>query len=287
MQYHASLGTTTLLASLASAPLDELERGIRTLRPLVDDGTLAGIHLEGPYLSAARRGAHDPGMLRSPDLAEMQRLIETGGGTVRMVTLAPELDGAEAVVPWLVANGVTVALGYSDCDAETARAAFGWGARVVTHLFNGMAPLRHSAPGLVGAALLDDRVTLELILDGQHVSRDAVEILRRTAPGRMALVSDAMSSTGCPDGDFAIAGSRVQVRDGVAMLADGSSLAGSTAALGVGLALLSSIPGVSLSDAVAATSATAAQAIGLRQPGIHPGADADLLLLGERPAPAS
>ncbi|MFC5500690.1 N-acetylglucosamine-6-phosphate deacetylase [Lysinimonas soli] len=279
--HHASLGTTTLLASLASAPIGALERGIRTLRPLVEDGTLAGIHLEGAYLSPRRRGAHDLGMLRSPDLGEMRRLVGAGGGAVRMVTLAPELDGAEVVVRWLAANGVTVALGHSECDADTARAAFGWGARVVTHLFNGMAPLHHRAAGLVGAALVDQRVTLELILDGQHVGPEAVEIARRTAPGRIALVSDAMSATGCPDGAFTIAGSPVRVRDGVATTADGSSLAGSTSTLGVGLAILLSTTGVTLREAVAATSTTAAQAIGLPHSGIHPGAAADLLLLGD------
>ena len=277
--YHAAHGTTTLMASLASAPLDSLERSIRTLRPLVEDGTFAGIHLEGPYLSTAQRGAHDPSLLRSPSIDEIKRLIGLGGGTVRMVTIAPELEGAEAVVRWLESQGVIVALGHTDCDAETARAAFGWGASVATHLFNGMRPLHHRAPGLAGAALVDERVTVELILDGHHVSREAAEIVRRCAPNRLALVSDAMSATGCGDGDFAIAGSAVRVTDGVAMLEDGSSLAGSTTTLAASFGRLNSLPGMTLGEAVNATSTTPSRAIGVGPSGLKTGAPANLVVL--------
>jgi N-acetylglucosamine-6-phosphate deacetylase len=277
--HHAEHGTTTLMASLASAPLDSLERSILTLRPLVEDGTLAGLHLEGPYLSPARRGAHDPALLRSPDLDEITRLVDAGDGTVRMVTIAAELDGAEAVVRWLVANGVIVALGHTDCDADTARAAFGWGASVVTHLFNGMRPLHHRDPGLVGVALADDSVTIELIFDGHHVSGEAAEIVRRSAPNRLALVSDAMAATGCGDGEFEIAGSAVRVTGGVAMLEDGSSLAGSTTTVAGSFGLLLSFPGMTMLEAVTATSTTASRAIGLPWSGMQAGAEANLVVL--------
>lgn len=277
--FHAAHGTTTLVASLASAPLDALERSIRTLRPLVEDGTLAGIHLEGPYLSPVRRGAHDPSLLRSPSVDEIKRLVGSGGGTVRMVTIAPELSGAEDVVRWLVSVGVTVALGHSDCDTETARAAVGWGASVVTHLFNGMRPLHHRAPGLVGVALVDERVTVELILDGHHVDREAAEIIRRCSPNRLALVSDAMSATGCEDGEFGIAGSTVRVTDGVAMLEDGSSLAGSTTTVGASFNRFLSFPDMTIPEAVRATSTVASRALRLQPTRIQPGADANLIVL--------
>jgi N-acetylglucosamine-6-phosphate deacetylase len=279
VDHHASRGSTRMMASIATAPLSTLERSVAALRPHVEDGALLGIHLEGPYLSEAHRGAHDPALLRRPDVAEVRRLLAAGGGAVRMMTIAPELDGAEAVIRLLVDEGVVVALGHTSCDAETARDAFDHGATVVTHLFNGMPGLRHRAPGLVGAALVDDRVTVELILDGHHVSAEAAEIVRRTAPGRLALVSDSMAATGRSDGDYGIGGSAVRVRDGVAMLADGSSLAGSTITVADGFRALVDRLRSPLPAAVEAAGTTAARAVGVTDAGLRPGSRADLVVL--------
>jgi N-acetylglucosamine-6-phosphate deacetylase len=273
--FHARRGTTSLVASVATAPLDALEAAVRSLRPHVESGMFAGIHLEGPYLSPERRGAHNPALLRDPALAEVRSLVAAGAGAVRMVTIAPELPGAEECIRWLAANGVTVAIGHSDADAATASAAFGWGASVVTHLFNGMRPLHHREPGIIGAALVDDRVVVELILDGQHVRAEAAEIVRRSAPGRLALVSDSMAAAGLGDGDYDLAGSAVRVRDGVATLVHGDSLAGSTATVSVGFRTLVTA-GVPLVDAVAITSATPSRALGLPDP-LAVGSRADLL----------
>jgi N-acetylglucosamine-6-phosphate deacetylase len=275
--YHAARGTTSLVASLATAPLDDLAAGIARIRPLVERGDLAGIHLEGPYLSPLRRGAHNPALLRSPDLAEIRSLVESGGDTVRMVTIAPELVGAEKSIRWLASHRVVVALGHSDADAATARAAFGWGATVVTHLFNGMRPLHHRDPGLVAAALIDERVTVELILDGHHVAPEAASVVRRAAPGRLALVSDSMSASGCGDGVYDLAGSAVRVDDGVATLVHGDSLAGSTATVSTGFAILATL-GAPLAEAVELTSTTAARALGLAVP-LTVGSPADLLVV--------
>ena len=275
--FHARRGTTTLVASVATAGLDSLEASIRSLRPSVENGTLAGIHLEGPYLSPERRGAHNPDLLRVPRVDEIRALVATGGGTVRMITIAPELEGAEESIRWLAATGVVAAVGHSDADASTARAAFGWGATVVTHLFNGMRPLHHREPGIVGAALTDDRVIVELILDGQHVAAEAAEIVRRAAPGRLALVSDSMSATGCGDGDYDLAGSAVRVSNGVATLVEGDSLAGSTATVSTGFGLLVA-GGTPLPEAVAITSTTPARALGLAEP-LAVGSPADLLVV--------
>jgi N-acetylglucosamine-6-phosphate deacetylase len=279
--YHSSRGTTTLLASVASASIEDLGRAIIRLRTLVEDGTLAGIYLEGPYLSQERRGAHNPALLREPNLAEVQHLVGLGGGAIRMLTIAPELPGAEAVVRWLVDQGVVVAIGHTNCDLDTARAAFNWGATVATHLFNGMPELRHRNPGPVGAALVDPRITAELILDGHHVRREAAEVARRSTPGRLALVSDAMQATGQRDGDYDLAGSFVRVKDGVAMLADGSSLAGSTMTISDCFPLLLGLDDMTLPEAVLATSITPAVAIGIARPGLQPGASADLVVLGD------
>jgi len=275
--YHAARGTTSLVASVATAPLDDLAAAITTLRRLVENGDLAGTHLEGPYLSPLRRGAHNPALLRAPALDEIRALVAAGGGTVRMITIAPELEGAEESVRWLAAHGVTVAVGHSDADASTARAAFGWGATVVTHLFNGMRPLHHREPGIVGAALTDERVTVELILDGHHVAAETAEIVRRSAPARLALVSDSMSATGCGDGDYDLAGSAVRVSGGVATLVEGDSLAGSTATVSTGFGILLGL-GTPLAEAVAITSTTPARALGLAVP-LAVGSPADLLVV--------
>ncbi|BDZ49787.1 N-acetylglucosamine-6-phosphate deacetylase [Frondihabitans sucicola] len=281
--FHAATGSTRLVASIATAPLPALEQALSTLAPLVDDGTLAGLHLEGPYLSAVRRGAHDPALLRQPSVAELAALLEAGAGSVRQVTIAPELPGALDAVAWLVSQGVTVALGHSDADFDTARRAIDLGATVATHLFNGMRPLGHREPGLVGAVLDDERVLLELILDGHHVASPVASLVRRVAPGRLALVSDAMSATGLGDGEYAIAGSPVVVTEGVAMLADGSSLAGSTATVADALVRLGAA-GVTLPEAVAATSAAAVRTLGLAEglaEGLAAGSRADLVVVDD------
>lgn len=226
--HHHRSGTTSLVASIATGALEDTRAALRRLAPLVADGTLAGLHLEGPYLAPTRRGAHASALLRTPDITEIDDLLDAAQGTIRMVTIAPELPGALPAVEHMVRAGVVVAIGHTDADTATARAAVDAGARVVTHLFNGMPPLHHRAPGPVGVALTDDRLLLELIIDGHHLDPTAIAVVEAAAAGRIAFVSDAMAATGCADGHYRIAGSDVVVDGGVAMLADRSSLAGST-----------------------------------------------------------
>ncbi|NRD25126.1 N-acetylglucosamine-6-phosphate deacetylase [Frigoribacterium sp. VKM Ac-2836] len=279
--HHHRAGSTRLVASVATASSQATLRALGVLAPLVDEGVLDGVHLEGPWLSSTRRGAHDPALLRSPEPAEVEALLDAARGTVRLVTIAPELPGAVDAIRLLVDRGVVVALGHSDCTAAEAHAAADAGATVVTHVYNGMRPLHHREPGLAGAALTDDRLAVELILDGRHVSRDAVEIARRASSGRLVLVSDAMAATGWSDGRYTIAGSEVVVEHGVAMLADGSSLAGSTGTVGEGVSRLVREHGVALPEAVRASSTTAATALGLTGAGLDPGDRADLVVLDE------
>jgi N-acetylglucosamine-6-phosphate deacetylase len=251
--HHADRGTTTMLASIATGSRDDTVAALRRLAPLVAEGVLAGLHLEGPWLSPARRGAHAAGLLHAPTAAEVDAYLDAAAGTLRIVTLAPELPRALDAVARLAAAGVVVAIGHTDADTDTTLRAVDAGARLVTHLFNGMPPLHHRAPGPVGVALTDDRLHVEVIVDGHHLDDRAVDLVRRSAPGRMVLVSDAMAATGCADGRYRIAGSDVVVSDGVAMLADGSSLAGSTSTVLDGfLRLLTA--GTSVDDAVAASS---------------------------------
>ncbi|WIB77413.1 N-acetylglucosamine-6-phosphate deacetylase [Curtobacterium sp. MCPF17_002] len=226
--HHRSRGTTTLIASVATGPIPDTAAALARLRPLVADGTLGGLHLEGPWLAPARRGAHRSDLLHAPSAAEVDTYLDAADGALRIVTLAPELPGALDATARLVAEGVVVAIGHTDATADQASRAVDAGATLVTHLCNGMPPLHHRAPGPVGVALTDDRLLLECIVDGHHLDPTVVELVQRAAPGRLVLVSDAMSATGCGDGDHTIAGSAVSVRDGVALLADGSSLAGST-----------------------------------------------------------
>ena len=211
-------GVTTFRPSFITAPEEELVAALHE----VPAGL--GAHLEGPFISAARLGMHPASARRDPDVALLGRLV--AAGPVAHVTLAPELPGALELIDLLVARGVTVACGHTDASADEAYAAFDRGARHVTHLFNAMRPFAHRDPGIAGAALTRDDVTVELILDGNHLSDEAVRLALRAAPHRIALVTDALAAAGKGDGDWRMGPQPVFVRDGVARLADGT-LAGS------------------------------------------------------------
>ena len=167
--FHLRHGTTTTLASLVTASPPELLAGVRALAEATRQGTVAGIHLEGPWLSQARCGAHDPTQMRDPDPAEIDAVLAVGGGTIRMVTLAPERPGTDDAIRRFLDAGVVVAVGHTDATYEQTQQAVALGATVGTHLFNAMPPLDHREPGPVLALLQDPRVSVELIADGVHV----------------------------------------------------------------------------------------------------------------------
>ncbi|MGH3436640.1 MAG: N-acetylglucosamine-6-phosphate deacetylase [Sciscionella sp.] len=281
-RFHRRHGVTSAVASLVTAPPAEMERATAALADLVDEGVLAGIHLEGPFLSTAHCGAHDPALLRTPDPTELTRLLRAGRGAVRQVTLAPELPGALDLVRRIVDACAVAAVGHTDATYRQARAAFAAGATLATHLFNGMPPLHHREPGPVGAAFDDERVTVELINDGIHL-HDA--ILRTTfthAPGRVALVTDAMAAAGMGPGDYRLGSRMVRVEDGVARLADGSSIAGSTLTMDSAVWRAVKRAGVPLVHAIRAAATTPAGSLGLELVGvIAKGKRADLVVLGE------
>ncbi|MBT0769163.1 amidohydrolase family protein [Kineosporia sp. J2-2] len=286
LDHHHRAGSTTLIASLATGEIDDTRSRVRELAPLVREGRLAGLHLEGPWLAPARRGAHNPRLLREPSRADVADLLAAGDGAVRMVTIAPELPGAFEAIDELVSSGVVVAVGHTDADAETVSKAIDSGARVVTHLFNGMPPMHHRRAGTVGVSLSDDRVTVELIADGEHVGDVVLDVARRAAGGRMVLVSDAMSATGLGDGSYDLAGSEVVVSNGVATLVEGNSLAGSTTELMTAACRLIARD-IPLPEVVAVSSATAAGVFGLRGHGLRPGEPADLVELDLAPGSAA
>jgi N-acetylglucosamine-6-phosphate deacetylase len=226
---HRRHGTTTTMASLVTASPGDLLASVSMLAELHRDGVVAGIHLEGPWISPHRCGAHDPAQLRDPDAAEIDRLLAAADGALAMVTIAPELPGALDAVRRLADAGVVVAVGHTDCSHAVAAAAIDAGARVATHLFNAMRPIHHRDPGPIVALLDDPRVTVELIADGIHLDPALYRHVGRTVgPDRVALVTDAMAAAGLGDGGYRLGEMAVDVRDGVARIAGTDTIAGST-----------------------------------------------------------
>ena len=260
-------GVTSFHPSFITAPEAELVAALREVPPGL------GAHLEGPFISSDRLGMHPTAARRDPDVALLERLL--AAGRVAHVTLAPELPGALELVDLLVARGITVACGHTDATDEQAHAAFDRGARHVTHLFNAMRPFRHREPGIGGAALVRDDVTVELILDGHHVADDAVRLALRAARARIALVTDALAAARIGDGDWHMGSVAVSVRGGSARLADGT-LAGSVLTMPDAIRDFVRI-GATIEEALFAASRRS----------IAPGAPADVVVLDDSLQPTA
>ncbi len=279
--FHRSSGTTGFLASIVTAPLDEMLAALAAVRNAVPG--VIGSHLEGPFLNPIRAGAQDSRHLLEPDPAIFERMLDAADGTLRVITVAPELPGALDLVRQAVGAGVVVALGHSDADHAQASAAFDAGASLVTHLFNAMRPWHHREPGLVGAALSRSDVVCEIVNDGIHLHDATARVAFEAAgQGRIALVTDAIAATGTPESDARLGSAPVRVRDRAPRLADGT-LAGSTLTMGVALRRTVREIGVSMTDAVHASSTTPARILGIedRVGSVQAGRDADLLVLSE------
>jgi N-acetylglucosamine-6-phosphate deacetylase len=224
---HRRHGTTRSVLSLVASPVPDLVRSLAGIREVMaEDPTVLGAHLEGPFLSPHAAGAHAHAHLVDPTPARIDALLEAGEGVLRQVTIAPELDLALDAIRRLVAAGVVAAVGHTTCSGDVARAAFDAGATVLTHAFNAMPGIHHREPGPIMAALADDRVTLELILDGVHVAPAVAGLLFREAPGRVALITDAMAAAGSADGRYRLGGLEVEVAAGIARLAGADTIAG-------------------------------------------------------------
>lgn len=261
---HRAHGTTRSVVSLVANPLAELRERLAEIADLCAvDPLVLGSHLEGPFLAPTRRGAHNPEFLREPDDGAIESLLGAARGTLRQVTIAPELPGGLEAVSTFARAGVAVALGHTEADLATARAAFEAGARILTHTFNAMPGIHHRDPGPVVAAIADPRVTLELVLDGLHVHPDVALMLLTAAPGRVALITDAMAAAGAEDGDYRIGSLNVTVRDGRALLSGTQTLAGSTLTQEVAVRCAIVDVGVEASVAVGAATATPARALDL------------------------
>ncbi|NBY50983.1 MAG: N-acetylglucosamine-6-phosphate deacetylase [Actinobacteria bacterium] len=228
IDFHKNHGTSKLLASLVTEKIDDLEIQIRRLIPFYNSGAIAGIHLEGPYLARARCGAHNPNLLKSPTISEVQKLIEVGDGAVRMITIAPELENALDVISYLAKNNIIAAIGHSDGGYDDALKAVNAGAALVTHFSNGMSKLKDGERTFATALLHETSIPLEVIMDGHHVTREDIAVIAEVAGDRMVFVTDAMAAAGQPDGDYRIGDLDVVVSEGVARLKSNGALAGST-----------------------------------------------------------
>lgn len=260
---HRAHGTDRVVASLVSEPLERTAAAMDIIREaMAIDSGLLGVHLEGPFLAPERKGAHDPSSLAISTPDAVTALLEAADGIVRQITMAPELPHALDAIERFVEAGVVVAVGHTTAGADTATAAFDRGATLVTHAFNAMPGLTGRAPGPVGAALVDSRVTVEVIADGIHVDPVLVAMLFAAAPGRVALVTDAMAAAAAAPGRYVLGGLDVDVVDGRAVIAGTDTLAGSTLTMDRAVEVCVAA-GVSRDDAVAAASTVPARVLGL------------------------
>jgi N-acetylglucosamine-6-phosphate deacetylase len=269
-------GVTAFLPTFVTAPEEQLLAALREVPAGTDGPRIPGVHLEGPFLSPLRLGIHAPGARRDPDVELLERLL--AAGPIRLMTLAPELPGADAVIEALLRREIAISCGHSDATAEIANAAFDAGVRTVTHLFNAMRPFRHRDPGIAGAALARDDVIVQVILDGVHLAPETATVVWRAAEGRVALVTDAMAGAGLSDGAYRFAGLEIEIREGVARGSSGA-LAGSTLTMIDAVRNLHAL-GASLVDAITAATEVPARVLRLPTVGrLAVGLPADVVVL--------
>lgn len=220
---------------LATTMTERKERILSAIRAVVSASrvlpSVLGIHLEGPYLSWGKRGAHNPSFVRPPNFQEMEEFLEAGDGLVKRVTIAPEVEGALAMVARLASLGILVSLGHSEADYATSLRSYFSGARLITHVFNGMEPLHHRRPNLLAFALSFEGIWVEVIADGVHIAPEILQILFTCKPHRTIVVSDAIRATGMEDGIYELGGEAITVEGGIARVVSSGSLAGSTMSL--------------------------------------------------------
>lgn len=285
---HMTHGATRQILSLITNPLDVMARNIRVVREAMDTRPdILGSHLEGPFLALARKGAHNPDCLCDPVQESVRTLLNAADGSMRQITIAPERAHGVEAIRMLRASGVVPAIGHCDADYAMACKAINAGAGLMTHMFNAMNGLHHREPGPIPAVVEDRRVTIELIADGFHVQDPMLRLAFELAPHRIALVTDAMAATGCPDGHYKLGALDVNVVDGHARLVSNNAIAGSTLVLEEAVAHAINRLGISPQDAVEAATLTPAKAFGFHMPNpitkaplglVAPGFAADLLL---------
>lgn len=287
INYHRTQGSTTIICSTVTEPIDKLVEQEKVLRALYEDGEIAGIHLEGPFLAEEKKGAHDPALLCDPEPEYVERLIEAGGPALRMITMATEREHAEWATKRFVEAGVHVAFGHSDADEVVTAESIEWGADIATHLFSAMRSIHHREPGPVPVLLSDERVMVELICDGiHHAPVIAAMSIDAAGPERVALITDAMGATGVGDGRYLLGELEAEVIDGTARLitADGSPgpIAGSTLTMARAFEFVVQEVGVSIPDAALMAATTPARWHAIPDVGeLAPGRYADVCLVDD------
>ncbi|GAA1939471.1 N-acetylglucosamine-6-phosphate deacetylase [Streptomyces durmitorensis] len=279
---HRLHGTTTVVASTVTGEMDFLAQRAGLLAELAEQGDIAGIHFEGPFISPCRKGAHSEALLRDPDPADVRKLMDAAHGRAKMFTLATELPGGIDSVRLLAEHGVIAAIGHTDATYEQTQEAIDAGATVATHLYNAMPTLGHRAPGPIAALLEDERITVELINDGTHLHPASFELaFHHAGAARTALITDAMDAAGFGDGRYMLGPLEVVVLDSVARLVEGGSIAGSTLTLDRAFKRSVTVDRLPVEDVVRAISANPARLLGMYDTvgSLEPGKDADLVVL--------
>ncbi len=286
LRTHARFGTTGLLATTLTASRDAVDRAIRSIRdvakaPTAGEAKILGIHLEGPYICSAMMGAQPPDAIRPPDLDELRHWVELASGTVREITLAPELDGALAFIAAAREMGIVCSVGHTEATSAQTRAAISAGASQGTHLFNRMRGLTHQEPGTVGALLTSPDAVVELICDGFHLNPEIVKIaVAAKSPALCALITDAIEAMELPEGTHHLGGQTVTTKGGAARL-DNGALAGSLLAMSRAFRNVQRFAGVGPEAASIMASAVPARQIGVadRKGGLAVGKDADIAII--------
>jgi len=286
-RYHAENGTTSMLLTTRSAAKEEITEALQRISSAVDRTSLTGaqsigIHLEGPFINDSYKGAQSSELIQAPSLSLMKQWYEASQQQIKIVTLAPELEGADEVIAWLIEQGVTVSAGHCGPDFGQMTHAIERGVSHITHCFNGMRGFSHRDPGMLAALMMSDSVTAELIMDTIHVHPDAGRLLLHAKGSkRVALITDAMRAAGLQDGEYESAGGRkVTVKDGIVRLPSGN-LAGSTLTMNRAVQNAIEHMGASLTEAADMASLTPARVLGLDgvKGSIRRGKDADLVIM--------
>jgi len=292
-RFHLRNGVTGFFAAVMTAPLEKIKRSVKNIAAYIlsqkikgmpkEKAQLLGIYLEGPYFSISKRGAQPEEFLRKPNKEELKSILEDSMHFIKVVSVAPELDGSNEVLKLLKEEKVIIAIGHSEAKYDEAKKAISLGASIATHTFNGMRNFSHREPGIIGAVLSDDRVYCELIADCIHVHPAVISLLVKVkGVEKIILISDSMMATGLSDGEYTLSGQKVKVENGIATLLNGT-LAGSTLTLNKAIYNMVYKVGVSLQDAVRMATLNPAKVLGLSGKGsIEIGNDADLIIFDEK-----
>lgn len=285
-EFHIKNGVTSYLGTIITSSYDNIIASIKNIVNYKNKKTLSkvlGIHLEGPFFSTLRKGAQPEKYIKEPDFEIVKKFVELSKDKLKMVSIAPELHGAIDIISYLKENDITVSMAHSNATFNEAKRGINHGVTVATHLFNGMREFNHREPGIIGAALTDDRVYCELIYDRIHLHDETVKIALKTKGiDKIVLVSDAMRAAGLEDGEYELGGQKVIVNNGAARLENGG-LAGSTLNLKDAVHNMVTMLNIPIQDAIRMATLSPAEAIGVskHKGSIEIGKDADMLLFDD------